>query len=207
MVLLAGQYEAGLLVCASGQFAGSVLRVGGFAGLKILPNSSIRFDNSCLVISDWPLSTVPSGSTCSDCGRPSRRFSIPFMSIFAHASAPLSKPIWNAPTRSRADPWGFLVVGFSAVGVGSRSSIAPARTWSRPSVVLRVKRGERPSATHRTYVPEKQSACCSRTRTGVELSTTLAILWMACPYSCASTAFTDIGPKYFLAEGKRTRRP
>src|ERR1700686_501495 len=32
MVLLAGQYEAGLLVCGSGQFAGSVLRGGAVEG-------------------------------------------------------------------------------------------------------------------------------------------------------------------------------
>src|ERR1700730_16664315 len=157
MVLLAGQYEAGLLICALGQFAGSVLRVGGFAGLKILPKISINVDRVSLLMSTWPVSTVPSGLICNDCGRSARRCSSSFMSIFAHAAGPLSKPIWNAPTRSRADPWGLLVVGFSAVGVGSRSSIAPARTWSRPSVVLSVKRGERPSATHRTYVPEKQS--------------------------------------------------
>ena len=40
--------------------------------------------------------------------------------------------------------------------------------------MLRVKRGELPSATQRMYAPAKQSACCSDTSVGVPFLFSLA---------------------------------
>ena len=60
IVLLPGQYDAGLVAFASEQFADSVLSVGGLAGLNVVSKNSINVDKVSSSIWTWPVSTLPS---------------------------------------------------------------------------------------------------------------------------------------------------
>ncbi len=92
----------------------------------------------------------PVWSSGSNTGRSPRRCSISLVSIAAHDDAPSVKPNWNADTRSNAEPCSSSPTsGSDWLSSGSRKAIIAASRLFSPSPVLRVNRGEFPSATQR----------------------------------------------------------
>ena len=91
----------------------------------------------------------PSWSDGSPTGRSPRRCLISGRLIAAHAEAPSVNPNWNAEMRSNAEPCSSPPVYTSLLGTGSRNEIIAARILFKPSPVLRVNRGDLPSATQR----------------------------------------------------------
>ena len=139
-------------------------------------------------------------------GRSPRRWPISFRSIAAHDDAPSVNPNWNAETRSNAEPCSSSPEYSSSLISGSRNEIIDASRLLRPSPVVSVKRGELPSATQRMYTPARQSACCSETSVGVPFLFSLAIRWMAWPYSWAITIVTAMSPLASRSAGSSSPR-
>src|ERR1700744_3298713 len=107
MVLVAGQYEAPLVGLASAQGEGAKDNDGVDVGTKTL--FMISINTAMLSSSRETLPLIGSSgsseeSCCNATGSSPRRLLISSMLIFAHVADPLSKPIWNALTRSSPVP-------------------------------------------------------------------------------------------------------
>ena len=204
MVLEAGQYDAGGLGLASGQVEAeevSKLRFGGSFGLNTRLSASTRD-----LVEPSVTGSSPVWSEGSSTGRSPRRSLISLMLIPAQAVAPSVKPNWNAEIRSNAEPCSSPAAKSFSLSGGSRNEIIAARRSFNPSPVLRVKRGDLPSATQRMYTPARQSACCSATRVGTPLGFSVACFSRAWPYSWANTIVMAMSPYNFRSDGMSTAR-